>query len=102
MVNPDRIKVLCHPEVFKRVPPLERMMVRHYRNKRCRPPLEPIILSRGGRTMVILKIGLVEYTGVTDCSLQDTFCKRTGRELAFKRAIRQYWDTLPRISRERV
>lgn len=87
MINPERIKALCHPEVFKRVPVVEGLQIQHGRIGESN-----ILSARGGCTIVRIVIKGKRFVGSADCSKSDNFCKKTGRELAFKRAIRQYWD----------
>lgn len=97
MINPERIKALCHPEVFKRIPvgEVEKLRVRHIRNNFVYADgSDSEINSRGGFTEVEIHINGKVYIGETICSEKDNYCKKTGRELAFKRAIRQYWDSL--------
>ncbi len=50
--------------------------------------------SRGGSTEVVLTIKGKKYIGMAVCSPSDNFCKKTGRRLAFRRAVRKYWDSL--------
>jgi hypothetical protein len=101
MLN-TKIKTLsnmCHPEVFKRLPIHE---ITHFDifHDRIFPKTYKAsggvaaFAAKGGKTRVILIIANKEYIGISVCSKSDNYCKRTGRELALKRAIRKYWDSL--------
>ena len=92
MINPERIRTLCHPEVFKRLPVGE---IQEFRLVHVRSFLSNgSVRSRGGTTILKISIKNIEYQGAAVCSFSDNYCKKTGRELAFKRAIRQYWDSV--------
>lgn len=92
MINPERIKALCHPEIFKRIPDnVTKLQVQH--DRIIESSLLRIMSPRGGRTTVEAIIEDKKFIGVADCSMSDNFCKKTGRELAFKRMIREYWNS---------
>jgi hypothetical protein len=41
----------------------------------------------GGRTSVLIEIGEREYMGTSECSSQDHYCKKTGRDIALGRCL---------------
>lgn len=90
MVNVQRIADLCHIEVFRRIPLnlVEELQIRHIRFCDDAYTFNP----RGGHTEVDVTIDNIIFEGRAVCSKSDNYCKKTGRELAFKRAIREYWD----------
>ena len=92
MVNPERIKALCHPEVFKRIPvgEVEQLHIQHIR----RSFGDSEFASKGGHTKADFYVDGIKYHGIAVCSNNDNYCKKTGRELAFKRACRHYWDSV--------
>lgn len=47
--------------------------------------------SKGGKTVCyFVKQGEILARGETRCSVKDTFCKKTGREIAYKRALAEF------------
>jgi hypothetical protein len=76
---------MCHPEVMKRVP-LESVDDLHIKHHKLND-------LKGRRvTTVDIMIENKWYYGYARCSKEDNFCKDTGRKLALKRALRQFWD----------
>jgi hypothetical protein len=84
------------------IPEGARVTYRHYR---CVPdgkgtrlvryskgdPLRPSdVLPRGGRTICFMHVDGKTYKGEAECSKKDIFCYRTGRALAFYRAVESY------------
>lgn len=87
--------------MYKRIPvdEVEKLRIRHTRlvepnNKRLNGDTPFKWTARGGITKVDLIIGNMIFSGEAVCSLSDNFCRRTGRKLAFMRAVRKYWTSL--------
>lgn len=93
MINPKRVKALCHPEVFKRIPVNNITELQIQYDRIIESSLMQIMSPRGGRTTVKAIIQNDSFEGTANCSMSDNFCKKTGRELAFKRMIREYWNS---------
>jgi hypothetical protein len=90
-ISEKKIEVLrksCHPEVFKRIPVnlIEDFKINHFGNV-VMPKDKPFKRI----TDVTMIINGFPVRGTAYCSRKDNFCKKTGRELALKRAIRSYW-----------
>jgi hypothetical protein len=91
MISKKKIEVIknsCHPEVFKKIPLdlIENFKINHF-------PLVKIPDDKPFNrfTDVTMIINGFPVRGTAYCSRKDNFCKKTGRELALKRAIRSYW-----------
>ena len=96
MVSKDRLKQLCGIGIYKNIPVenIKELRVTHNRLRNdCRARIEGIE-SNGGFTKVDVVIGIRIFSGEAVCSLDDNFCKKTGRDLALIRAFRKYWESL--------
>ena len=62
------------------------MYIRHYQPS-----------PRGGMTECVIYDTLsgMQFVGYAVCSLSDNFCYRTGREVAYERAYKDYLDNVP-------
>lgn len=99
VVKEELLKVMCHPEVFKRLPKggVRMLKVIHTRRRKNTKNWKRIryeISAKGGCTTVLLNIYGEEFVGSAFCIEQDNFCKKFGRELAFIRAVEKYWKSL--------
>ena len=98
VVKEELLRAMCHPEVFKRLPKggVRMLKVTHTRDRKSikKWSQKYVVTAKGGSTIVSLNIYGDEFVGGAVCIEQDGFCKKTGRELAFLRAVEKYWKSL--------